>query len=67
MTGKDSLFRYGMLLADLAELQKLNEIKQKMQTKCEDLICQLERGEPITADEHLFLQSWTNARPKKKS
>lgn len=65
MTGKDSLFRYGMLLADLAELQKLNELKQKMQTKAEDLVCQLERGEPITAEEHLFLNSWINARPKK--
>jgi hypothetical protein len=66
MSGKDTLFRYGQLLADMAELNKLNELKQKMQTKAEDLVCQLERGEPITADEHLFLRSWTNAQPKKK-
>ena len=66
MSGKDTLLRYGQLLADLAELNKLNELKQKMQTKAEDLVCQLERGEPITTDEHLFLRSWTNARPKNK-
>lgn len=67
MSGKDALLRYGQLLADMAELQKLNELKQKMQTKAEDLVCQLERGEPITCDEHLFLKSWTNAQPKKKA
>ncbi len=65
-SGKDTLFRYGMLLADLAELAKLNELQRKMATKAEDLVFALKRGEQITADEHLFLQSWTNARPKQE-
>jgi hypothetical protein len=57
--------RYGLLLADLAELAKVSELQRKMATKAEDLIFALKRGEQITADEHLFLRSWTNAQPKK--
>jgi hypothetical protein len=65
-SGKDTLFRYGMLLADLAELAKLNELQRKMATKAEDLVFALKRREPITADEHLFLRSWINAQPNKE-
>lgn len=64
---KDSLSRYGLLLADMAELNKINQLKQNMKTTAEGLIAKLNAGQPITTDEHIFLRSWINSQPKKRN